>query len=162
MTATLDTRHAEVVDLVTEGLSSREIAARLEVKRNTLLGYCRRNGIRFRQLANNHPSRRVPPSKPKQQAHPGFNLRGLSKARQGGSTKKELLARYEGVRDLRQELYPEPLGIHLIDAGPFQCRRPTWGPDERIGSVCGRPVKPDSSYCPDCHARLLVKPEKRK
>lgn len=160
MTATLDTRHAEVVDLVTKGLSSREIAARLEVKRNTLLGYCQRNGIRFRQLANNHPSRRVPPPKPKQRTVLDYNVKSLRKRRKAAREGKTAL--YDGVRDLRQELYPEPLGIHLVDAGPFQCRRPTWGPDERIGPVCGRPVKPDSSYCLDCHARLPVKPEKRK
>ena len=49
-------------------------------------------------------------------------------------------------------------GVPFLDAERGQCRRPLWGFDEPISNVCGEPVQPGSSYCPDCHKVLYVKP----
>lgn len=156
---TLAEHHARIVEGVTLGMTSRELAARLGVNRNTLLGYCQRHGISWKHPANNHPDRRVA-AKPRQRNPLTFNTVKVAKLREAAREGRTAL--YDGVRDLKQELYPEPVGVALVDARPNQCRRPTWGPGERLGLYCGRPVKPGSSWCPECHARILVKPERRK
>ena len=49
-------------------------------------------------------------------------------------------------------------GVPFLKAGPLQCRRPLWPKAERIGNVCGQPVHPRKSYCPDCMKRLFEQP----
>lgn len=46
--------------------------------------------------------------------------------------------------------------VHFLDARQNQCRRPLWDLSQAIGDVCGEPVAPGKSYCPECCRRLLV------
>lgn len=54
------------------------------------------------------------------------------------------------------------MSVHFDDAKPDQCRLPLWALAERTGDVCGEPVKPGSSYCPECHRRLYDRPTRER
>lgn len=58
-----------------------------------------------------------------------------------------------------------PVGIMDITSG--QCKAPAWSdkpkrplrsPDDWV--FCGKPTQPGSSYCPSCHAKFWIKPDR--
>jgi hypothetical protein len=58
-------------------------------------------------------------------------------------------------------------GVNILDIQSGQCRFPIWedqprrplrSPDD--WNYCGEPVQTGSSYCPRCHGKVWVKPEK--
>ncbi|CAB4144805.1 GcrA cell cycle regulator [uncultured Caudovirales phage] len=73
----------------------------------------------------------------------------------------------EGVEPPLEELVvvqPEPLAsgrITLFDLRFGMCRDVTLDPEQPGGYYCAAQVRPGTSYCVDCHARLFVPPRYR-
>lgn len=153
---TLDPYRSEIEDLIqTTGASAGVIAKRYGTTRGTVIGWAVRRGVRL-----NRDNIRTG----------NGNLARRARKRRSASTAmvvirepipSEAATPELAVVGLPEEVagqYPEPLRIPFADAERHQCHRPLWGVEARTGDVCGLPVKPGSSYCPGCHAVLLLPP----
>lgn len=146
----LEENHEEVVRLLGECVSAREIAVRFGVTRNTVIGYCTR-----RKLKMQAPTGRRAETSAARKGKP------LDKPRKAPD--RPVPARKPDVPlppPLPATAYPVPLGgvgVPFLDMGREQCRRPLWGLQDRIGNVCGLPVPdwPEYAYCRGCMGLLF-------
>jgi hypothetical protein len=150
MRSPLADHHDEVVRLAAEQVSAREIGERCGgVTKCAVIAYCYRRGIKLRQI-----------TKKQEEANT---------ARRGKPAPERKLKRWDRIMKFKAtplppepklEVWPPPIGgdgVHILDAGRFQCKRPLWPRTEKTGNVCGRPVKSEwLSFCSGCLSRLLT------
>lgn len=139
-------RHARMMELVAEGLSSALIAKQLGVSRNAVIGRLFRAGVK---------------RKPPREVVPHGNL-SLTKRNAAVSTAPVETLDRPTVWGVHQEPAPLPdappppdrksSGITMLEARAGQCR---WVYDDK--TICAAAVKKGTSWCPE-HYSIVYRP----
>jgi hypothetical protein len=152
-------RRQQALELWAEGLSAREIANRLGcVSRNAVIGVVHRAGKSKRDTPAN------PRGRPKSTTAKVVKLPKAPAVKRAPSQNAGLAFR---TRTFSAEIKPMTFGDARKppasakpweQRGLFQCAFPFDVGGEAWS--CCEPVKPGSSYCPDCHGRMFREPTK--
>lgn len=133
-----------------QGLLAEDIASRLGRTKNSVIGRAHRLGLSVRRAT----SEKIKPGQhcAKVNLRPRLLIRVQRKAREPVP-----------VVPVPQPVYqPVVPPTRYGDMAPGQCRN-IIGEEEDVfdRSVCGNTAQPESSFCPDCHARMWVTPPPR-
>ncbi len=142
---------ATIREMAGRGETAARIAAAVGKTRNAVVGYCYRRKIALRPAS---------PGRPRADEAKAAPVRTTPVAT---GRLRNLMAEARGeiaIEDRAANLpWPEParggIGIPFIDTKFGECRRPMWGPKQRIGNVCGLRVEVGTSYCAGCSKFLL-------
>jgi hypothetical protein len=148
-------RIEELQTLAAEGLSARDMADKMHMSRNAILGMCYRRKIPIIKQAKGPKRRRIRAgmgnvritlnTRPKQTPSRGLGM----------AIREAAVHLPPGMTDLPATA-PEGLGVTFFDLAPEHCRYVCSG--EGLGIVyCGATSEPDCSWCAR-HRRVVYRP----
>lgn len=140
---------ARLRKFIDDGLSATQIAARMCVTRNAVIGRAHRRGLHL----NGRPVKSAPVVRKRKDNGLAGRVRLKLRRRQEPSRPSPLKAPAE-----LPPLEP-PLMLSLVDLGAEQCKWPFGDPAEETFGFCGHRRADDSPYCP--HHAELSKPKRQ-
>lgn len=135
-----------LIDLTKLGLSMGQIAKQLGISRNAVIG--RSNRLKLSQ----HRPKDIPRNQPP-----------VSKKLKAKVKDKVISGFIKSIPIEKPINVRKPngfLGLGLQDLECGECRYPYGGDNGIPITFCGQPVKPGSSYCPECHAICWTPPRR--
>lgn len=138
-------------------LTTSEIGALLGVSKNTVIG----RAHRLRLPSRGNPVGKTRAERPRLSTEEMIEKLEAKRRKHNAQTAAYRLRRKAEALGVTVDGLPLPVSRpprEIIISRVQTCQAPLWGRDEKQGAFCGKPAVLGKSYCPDCCARLLVKP----